>query len=268
MPHAPHLPPPPKQLTNAGKAYYAALERELLFAGFIANTVLTIDHNLFELSNLIDGREVTDSAAELANKNPGPRTQYFRKHQQLFVEMLLTRIVDNFQKYVTDLIREVLKKQPATLASSTKSLSLEEVLKFERMEDLLSDVIDKRVNGLSYQGFNAIRDWCSGRGIPIVVRDEQLPRVVDYIATRNVIAHNRGVVDRRYVSTVQSNFNVGDVRTIGTNELWGAASTLTSVVIQTDAAVASKFGLAVAEFEASAAAAGILPSPDAPLEGL
>lgn len=253
--------PLPEQLTEAGTQYYAALDKDMRFAGFIANTVITIDHQLFELEQVLEGKQVKQGPAELAKENPGARTKVFRStHTQTFVEMLLVRFVDSFQKYLSDLIREVLRKQPAVLSSSHKSLSLEEVLKFDRMDDLLSDIIDRKVSDLSYQGFKVVREWCAARGIPIAVSENDLPKVVDYLATRNIIAHNRGRIDKRYLNTVPTQkLAEGDTRPLGHPELWDAIVTLTQVVIRTDAAVGAKFGLSVKPFEASAEASGAAP---------
>ena len=89
-----------------------------------------------------------------------------RRHSQVFLEMVISRLVDNFQRYVSELLREVLRRQPNILKTSDKSLSMDDVLRFERMEDLIADVIERRVSALSYQGFGSIQEWCQGKGIP------------------------------------------------------------------------------------------------------
>jgi hypothetical protein len=143
-------------------------------------------------------------------------------------------------------------------------LSLEEVLKFTRIEDLLESFIDRRVSGLSYQGFGEIKEWCNKRGIPVTVSDAETSKVVDFIATRNVIAHNRGVVDERYVRSVHDTvFRRGELRKLEHGDVWSCAFALTDTVIRTDAAVAEKFGLKRATFAPSLVAAGVLePSGD------
>jgi hypothetical protein len=230
---------------------------------FIVNTVLTADFMPFQLEQVMEGNNPDEiSAAELARRNPGHRTQFMRRHSQVFLEMVISRLVDNFQRYVSELLREVLRRQPNILKTSEKSLSMDDVLRFERMEDLIADVIERRVSALSYQGFGSIQEWCQGKGIPLTADDVQRVRVVDFIATRNVIAHNRGRVDERYAQAVpDSPFAVGSVRTLLPGDLWVCAFSVTDTVIRTDCAVAEKFGLARSAFLASPVGHGILEGP-------
>jgi len=68
--------------------------------------------------------------------------------------------------------------------------------------------------------------------------------VVELIATRNIIAHNRGVVDERYIRSVPSSgFQIGDSRTMEVDELFQALALLHRVVCETDEAAIQKFRL-------------------------
>ena len=55
---------------------------------------------------------------DLAKRDPGPGIRELRKHRQQFVEMFISRSVDNFQCYVVQLVREVLRIRPEILKSS------------------------------------------------------------------------------------------------------------------------------------------------------
>jgi hypothetical protein len=71
--------------------------------------------------------------------------------------------------------------------------------------------------------------------------------MIDFIATRNIITHNRGHTDERYLRVVPSRFVLGAVRQIDTNEFLRSLQVLTDCVIATDAAAAAKFRLEVTE---------------------
>jgi hypothetical protein len=85
--------------------------------------------------------------------------------------MFVTRLIDNFQCYEVDLVREVLGKKPEMPKSKKQVLSFEEPLSFDRIEDLIQHVIERRVGSLSYEGFGALESWCAERGIGIGVPD-------------------------------------------------------------------------------------------------
>ncbi len=125
------------------------------------------------LDALVTGKVEGDDPAsphELAQKRPGPRVLYMRRVRQVYVEMLLTRVVDNFLKYVVDIIREVLRKQPAILRSRQQSVTIEQLLEYSSIEALVDDLIESKVNSLSYDGFEALAQWCGAKGIPMPLR--------------------------------------------------------------------------------------------------
>jgi hypothetical protein len=184
------------------------------------------------------------SPGELAETAPGPRTLHIRKNRQLFLELFLTRLVDSFQCYIVAIIREVLNVQPRVLISAQPTLSLEYVFQFQNLEELRADVVEAKVNDLSYQGFQKLKQWCVDRGIPIVVDPELEPRLVELISIRNIISHNRGIIDKKYLRTVPSStFELGARREISVGELFEAEAILNQVVAETDVSIQSQFGL-------------------------
>lgn len=65
--------------------------------------------------------------------------------------------------------------------------------------ELTFDEIEGKVNSLSYDGFGALEDWCIARGVPIVVPEEARDKIIEIIATRNIITYNKGRVDKRFI---------------------------------------------------------------------
>jgi len=182
--------------------------------------------------------------AKLATANPGPRTRFLRNQRQILLEMFVSHLVDNFQSYLVDLIRLVLRSRPTMISSSQQSLTLEELLKYGNIEELVHDVIERKINSLSYEGFADLHAWCADRGILLQLSGQDHKSVVELIATRNVIAHNRGVVDERYVRIVASpRFAIGASRALEVNDLFDALALLHRVVFETDEAAIQKFGL-------------------------
>jgi hypothetical protein len=109
-------------------------------------------------------------------------------------------------------------------------------------------VIERKVNSLSYEGFSALQKWCEEKGIQIKVPTARVLAVVEVIATRNIIAHNRGLVDERYIRAVRtSSFKIGNSRILDADDLFRAHALLNEVVFETDKAARNKFGLQAVE---------------------
>ena len=72
--------------------------------------------------------------------------------------MFLTRIVDNFQVYLTEIIRMVLRKRPEILSGRKQEISLGYILDFNSIESLTQDIIEAKVNSLSYDGFVKLKN--------------------------------------------------------------------------------------------------------------
>lgn len=73
-------------------------------------------------------------------------------------ELGLTRCVDNFLSYVSDIITEALIARPQLLKSQ-EQVTLEEVLEHESIEDFISWAAEKRVAQLSFKGLDEIAQY-------------------------------------------------------------------------------------------------------------
>jgi len=241
-----HLPVPPSRATTAGSAYFQAASSDFGLFHFIIDSVLAGDWVAYVAGQALNDKEEYKALdpATLAAANPGPRTRFLRDRRQILLEMFLSRLVDTFQSYLVDLIRLVLRSRPTMLSTSQQSLTLEELLKYGTIEELVHDVIERKVNALSYEGFTDLHAWCVDRGIPLNVSGQDRGAVVELIATRNAIAHNRGFVDDRYVRVVgTSRFAIGARRVLEVDDLFDALALLHRVVGDTDEVAIQKFGL-------------------------
>jgi len=235
---------PPRTVTPCAKDYFAASQRDMTLFHFVVDSVLVGDYVAHVAKLALDGKDKSErlTPTELARTNPGPRTKAIRQQRQLLLEMFVARSVDNFERYLVDLIRTVLQKQPAILKSRQQSLTLEEILQHSTINDLVLSIIEARVNSLSYEGFDSMLQWCVDRGIPLEVPQGKRDDVVELIATRNLIAHSRCIVDERYVRMVRGTTRkVGEVRSLGIDDLEKCIELLTRIVISTDKASAMKF---------------------------
>ena len=144
----------PEIATNAGRRYFEAQIQTLDLFHFIITIVLHTDYSAFVAKEALDGRDIPQNTSpkQLASETPGNATLVLRQHQQRLLEMIFSRIVDNFTTYISELLRDVLTSKPEILRSK-QEVRLDYVLKFASLSELISDLVDRKVSDLGYLGF-------------------------------------------------------------------------------------------------------------------
>lgn len=244
--------PPPESGTTGLLEYWWANTCDLWLFYFVNDLALRRDFVSHIAQQGLEGKQdyKTQTPEELAKTTPGPSTIALRQSRQEMLEMFVSRAVDNFEVYLVSMVRLVLHKEPRILSDRKQELTLGQILKFETIEALSREIIEGKLNALSYEGFGELEAWCTQRSIPLVVPHGQRERIVELIALRNIIVHNRGYVDERYRTAVSSSSTrLGDKREIDVDDLSGAIALLNTVVRSTDAAIAGKFRLATVKVD-------------------
>lgn len=242
----PAFTPPPENGTEALLEYSWASECHHGLFHFFIDLALRADFVAHVARQALDGKDDYKALtpAELAKATPGAVTMMLRRSRQELLEMFVSREVDNFEVYLVAMVRLVLNKDPRIFSDSKPELTLGRILQFDSIQAFSRAVIEGKVNALSYEGFRALEAWCTQRSIPLVVPPGGHDRVVELVALRNIIVHNRGYVDERYRTAVpSSSTEVGLKRKIEVDDLFGAVALLRAIVEATDTGVTSKFRL-------------------------
>lgn len=163
---------------------------------------------------------------------------------RIVMEMVIVRGTDNFLTYVSELLALVFTSRPETLKSS-ETIKLEEILQHGTMDDLVKRLAERRVERLSYQGMKDLQKDLSERlGFDIFPSSESLTRAVRIIEVRNLIVHNRGVVNRTFlVRTEDSSLEVGSRIGLVPEPLVDDLDFLAKAVLDIDERASVKFGL-------------------------
>lgn len=135
-------------------------------------------------------------------------------------ETVISRVVDAFDRYLVGVVELVLRKEPRLLKSGT-TMRADEILEFSTLDEVRERLISKKVDELSYAGFPAIVQYIRDRfGAPLTLPDEIFRLATEAIAVRNIVVHNGGVVNRRFVDQTQRvDLAVGTIYTLGTHEV-------------------------------------------------
>lgn len=171
---------------------------------------------------------------------------------QLFEEtidqMFFCRVVDSFLIFVSDLLREILRKRPEILAG-TERVKTERIIKAATVQELIDDIIDEQVAALSYLGFNELCDWLTKRGVEFIHEDGDRQQLVRSIAIRNLIVHNRAKVDARFKRAVSDiALDVGSTVTLSKDDMKDAIRTIATTVSYADTSAARKFNLPTSRY--------------------
>lgn len=243
--------PPPSFVTAPGREYFDhALETLSLFH-FIIDISLHGDYAAFIAAEVLEHRhppkDLTPST--LASQNPGPRTKFIRTRAQALLEVTLTRVVDGFTTYLSEVIRAALRARPELLRSQ-EQVRLDYALRFATLDEFREDLVDRKVLELSYKGFHDLDAWCQSRlGVALLSPNADSQQLTELIETRNAISHARGRVGAKYLRLVSdSSFKLGEVRKLNPDYLYASARLLFNTVAKVDSEIATKFGLSTTPY--------------------
>lgn len=134
----------------------------------------------------------------------GPTKQQMDKFVRLMLELQITRTVDQYFAYVADLLTAVFLARPEALRSSEK-VDVEFVLRHDTMEELVAALGERRVERLAYAGLRELAESVEERpGLELFASEDDLLRGVRIVEDRNLIVHNRGIVNKTYKRKVPS----------------------------------------------------------------
>jgi hypothetical protein len=109
------------------------------------------------------------------------------------------RAVDNFQTYISELILCILTVYPQPFFG--RKIDAELLFTNNSIEDLQKLVIDREVNDLTYKSVVDLEKFVSEKfGFYLFGSALQRARVKYLYDVRNLIIHNRGVVNHRFLS--------------------------------------------------------------------
>jgi len=126
------------------------------------------------------------------------------------LEMIFSRAVENFLTFASELMAAIYTTRPTTLRTS-ETITVEEVLSYGTMDDLIQLLTERKVERLSYKGMQDLRNYLNEKlNFDLFPDPDCLSRAVRIVETRNLITHNRGVVNRTFLrKTGNTSLKVG-----------------------------------------------------------
>ncbi len=192
----------PALLTEPASRFVFDLDRVYDLLSFIVVLALDSDDKTRHILTAIQ-RTFQDDSFQTTIEQIGTTGQAVKAVQLRFWllnQMAFCRAADNYLTYIADLLALVFKKRPETLRSS-ESVSLDLVLQHKDMNALIEQLAERKVNELSYMGLEKLQDYLDRKlGFQLFTDHDQLREAVSFIEFRNLIVHNRGVVNTLFAS--------------------------------------------------------------------
>lgn len=249
----------PTQGTASLERFYTDHVRLMGFVAFVAELATRADDVVrIARKALAEGEEEHD----FSDLDEGGALARFRRNRQLILEMVLTRGVDNFLVYLSELLSFAYRAQPMMLlsrlraseghdAQGQESVPLAFVLEHTTIEELVDALVERRINALAYRSVRDLHVYLEGQlGLRLFESEDDLTRAVELIEQRNLIAHSRGRVNRIFLSRVPNpnRYTLGQELVLVTDEVFGGVHFLAMAAAGVDERAASKWHLKTASF--------------------
>ncbi len=241
------LPPLPETATQACGRYAHEVTELLGFVAFVAELATRADEVRRVAAEALRDTAKSDEEREqyeAALGTGGGAVQKLREQRHLLLQMMLSRAVDNFLTYLSELLAVVFRTRPETLRSS-ETVRLDEVLLQESIDELVNALAERRVTRLAYMGTRELsNDLAEKLDLRLFEDEADLERAVEVVEIRNLIAHNRGVVNQTFLRRLPgSAAKEGDLVALEVDRVMSELKFLTERVFDIDQRVASKFAL-------------------------
>ena len=213
-----------------------------------------VDH-IFETSEFADSAASTitklsqvvnhtKSDKERLDDEHGPFTASSKIFLPLIAEMVWCRGVNNFLTYLSHLLGLIFRTKPEMLRSS-KMARLDVILAFESIESLIDHLAEKRVHDLVYTGLPSLQETLQNEiGFSLFSDEERMKRAILIVETRNLIVHNRAVVNDMFMRRTGADWvKPGDKDQVGLECAMRCLRFLAAVVLDIDIRAQEKFSL-------------------------
>ena len=130
---------------------------------------------------------------------PGSAVAQMDIHGPILDEMLFCRGVNSFLTYIADLMTMIYEKYPKKL-DSNKQMTYGFGIEHHMAGDLISALAEKTVIELAHQRFDALaKHFKKDLELVLFQEDIQSTNAALSVDIRNIITHNRGVVNRTFI---------------------------------------------------------------------
>jgi len=170
--------------------------------------------------------------------------QRLKAIDEFLAQTILSRGVDVFLTYLSELLEAIFQYRPEMLKESGE-ISVAEVLQHSTMEEFVKQLIERRVHSLSYKSLSDLDSHLlKTTGLQLFEDTPTRDRMVMLVEIRNIIAHNYGVINKIFCSRVPGYASqLGDKIVLDRNETNETLGMMRQCVRNLDDRAVAKFSL-------------------------
>lgn len=236
--------------TKSFKDFVDEYQSHSRFFFFVCRIVGAMDDNRVGAAKaLLPGARDDDERRRLETSigNPDVLLKELAKHSKIISQNLTNGIVNSFQRYFSSIIQHASLKRPAVLSSS-QTIKVDDILRFSKHRDLVSFIVDRKINELGYGGLADMEKYFDDRmGVRMFGNNAERDMLRLFVEARNINVHNGGIVNEIFASRVgkveRFNYAVGKAFHIDLDDLSILSANAMKVAIGIDRAVGLKFKL-------------------------
>lgn len=191
--------------TEEEKAKYLQDRCTHVYLNFASRAVLMMKSTIL-VFNYFAARGAEISSSSLSDSEKGIENANLSNYIKLQVEMALCDAVNNFLSFLSEIMHVILIKNPRIMSNDNDKISFRAVFDHTDIVSLQTKVIADKIEHISRKGFNELTIFFKENlKFEIHLNNENEKKIVKRIIDiRNLLIHNRGVMDQHYVDTYKS----------------------------------------------------------------
>jgi len=230
---------PPVAMTEPCRHFFEQHYGLWMYFGGIARLATSLD----EIWELVIRLESEEEQQEARRKRV-TAVETFKRRSYMTLEMWVTRLVDNYLSYVSELLALIFKTRPETLrAAEREQVLLKTVLDSGNLDELIDAVTEQRVERLSYKSMDDLNRYLKEKlGFPLFESNDDLEHATRLGQVRNVVVHNRSIKPRSQRAHLVPG-DVGERMKLHASIVTDDGEWLAQLVAKTDRRATSKYKL-------------------------
>lgn len=235
--------------TGACDAFFRAFFEQVRFLAFIGELSEGADRTARAAADALLRTGLTKDEEERSQlkkqlERGAGASEQLHEFEPMVRQIVLSRSVDNFLCYVSDLIALIFQTIPESFRPPD-NVQWEEIAKYRggRVDDLIASLIDRRVTSLSQEGlYELVRYLKKTFSFDLFPEETAYLRARLIVEQRNLVVHRRGIIDRHFLERVPgASGKPGDALDPG--DVWGHMEFLAWSVIEIEERAGKQFGL-------------------------
>ena len=161
--------------------------------------------------------------------------------ERFCLETMITRLIDSFEYYLTQIVARCLRTYPDALGDS--QISIRELRECGSIDEAVDRRIERKVHDLTRAGLTGIADFLNKRfGADIDRKTDSYRVVCEAIEVRHLILHKEGMVDRIFISrTDRSDLSLGQLYPLDWKFALATLDAFSDVAVSIDSAIIRRF---------------------------